>query len=250
MIEKIEAHSFLSTPASHEEMYDGWLLRRAGGRTKRFNSVNFPSASMGDIPIEEKLDYCEQFYAAANMPCRFRITPLATPSNLQGLLLDRGYQRVDSTDVCSRTLSDLPNSPADNVVISDQMSEEWTDKLCELTDRDNDQREAFVQMKSRLEIEHLFASIVQNSRIISVGFTTIHDGIMGLFEFATDPEFRRQGHAGFIVDSLLSHAKSQGVTAAYLQVVQNNSGGLKFWKNMGFAKTEYEYSYLCKDVIS
>jgi len=249
MIEKIEAHSFLSMPSSHEETYDGWLLRSADGRTKRFNSVNFPSRANGNIPILQKIQYCEQFYAAKNMPCRFRITPLATPSDLESRLQNREFLRIDRTDVCVRTLLDFPrtqNNP--DVIITDNLTEEWVDKLCELTNRDADQRDAFLQMQARLKINHLLASIVRNGEIVSVGFATVHGGIIGLFEFATDPNFRRQGLGKLIVNTLLARAKHQGIEHAYLQVVQENQVAREFWYSMGFTKVEYEYSYLCKDM--
>ncbi|OUR78621.1 hypothetical protein A9Q83_07020 [Alphaproteobacteria bacterium 46_93_T64] len=248
MIEQIEAHSFLSTPPSNEKEYDGWLLRCAGGRTKRYNSVNFPTKLSGTLPIDVKIEFCEDFYRKDNMACRFRITPLASPHDLDDLLVERGYDRVDPTDVSVLQLTGFnPQSTNTSALISDQISEAWINKLCELTDRDANQRKAFTEMKARLKIPHFSASIIQDGKIVSVGFATVHDGIMGLFEFATDPNYRRQGLAANIVNSLLNYGQQLGVIRAYIQVVQSNEAGKKFWNDVGFTKVEYEYSYLCKN---
>src|SRR5690606_23101269 len=94
---RLEELSLNSSAPPGQLLYDGWLLRLGAGRHKRPRSVNavYPSR----LPLDEKIAYCERFYAAARLPAIFRITPFSEPASLDAELERRGYGRFDTTAV-------------------------------------------------------------------------------------------------------------------------------------------------------
>jgi len=246
MIEKIEAHSYLSTPALTEKLYEGWLLRLAKGGNKRSNSVNFPKDMSSHKSLDEKIVHCERYYQEQGLPCRFRLTPLA-PKPLEDALLSRNYDIVDPSDVYVRDLRQAPPTPPiSQVQIIPEMTEAHLASLCHLTEKNPAAARTFRKTYAQLKIGSYFAYIEQDGDIVACGFATVTDGIVGLFEFATAPDHRRKGYGADITDSLLLQAQKSGAALAYIQVVQSNKNGRDFWARLGFSVPLYPYQYLCK----
>lgn len=248
MIELIEAHSYLSTPADTQTLYDGWLIRLSANAAKRANSVNFPQATEPRLPLGAKIAHCEQLYFNQSKPCIFRITPLASPSGLEDTLIAKHYVLADPTDVLIRDLvTDPAAQPAHPVTVVAQPDPDQFDALCRLTEKSGDRIAAFRESLDLIQIQTLYAFAYDHGKIVATGLATVDGGLMGLFEFATDPAFRRSGFAGSITDALLDAGQALGATTAYLQVVQDNAAGTHFWHNQKFSQKLYEYRYLIKE---
>jgi ribosomal-protein-alanine N-acetyltransferase len=52
---------------------------------------------------------------------------------------------------------------------------------------------------------------------------------------AVDPAFRRQGVASALMDYTLREMRASTVTSVELQVRTSNTGGIRFWQNLGFS---------------
>ncbi len=248
MIEDIEKHSYLSTPATVESHLDGWLLRQSGNSIKRANSVNFPKQVEPTLEVHEKINVCEQRFFAVGKASIFRITPLARPENLAENLLRRGYSAKDPTDVLVRNL-DKPHgaqSEPQNIEICTDLTAEKFAALCQLTDKNGHNQTAFEQSISQIKIEKIFAFKFVEKKIVSVGMATFSSGLLGLFEFATDPLFQRKGYAADITAALITAGAKRGARHAYAQVVQENLKGQKFWHSQGFTNRPYSYEYFIK----
>ena len=103
-IRRIEEASLNTWPALRQILYDGWVMRFAGGYTKRANSIT--PVYQGSLPIEEKINYCESMYTPRGLPTVFRITPQADPTNLDAALCLL-YTSPSPRDA---TLSRMPSS--------------------------------------------------------------------------------------------------------------------------------------------
>ena len=88
-IKLIEEISLNAWPSHKIELYDGWLIRFSHNYTHRTNSVTQVGASQ--IPIDEKIRYCESVYANYHTPVIFKISPLLDPS-FDSLLDGKGYE--------------------------------------------------------------------------------------------------------------------------------------------------------------
>jgi ribosomal protein S18 acetylase RimI-like enzyme len=244
MISKIERHSLDALPALRTENYDGWKLRFANGHTRRANSVNILAA--GVLPLEQKVVHCEKAYEKVDQPCHFRLTRLADPS-LDGFLEDRGYGLHDPTEIrIMNTVETKTFSPSGKVILSNQPTEAWLKTLAQLTDQSPAKQATFLKMIELTNLETRFASISSDGKIVSCGLGIGSEPYIGLFEFATDPKYRRQGLARDIVQTLLNDAKNRSIDTAYLQVVVSNAAGASFWGEMGFNQSLYSYHYRSK----
>jgi ribosomal protein S18 acetylase RimI-like enzyme len=248
MIEDIEKHSYLSTPATVESHLDGWLLRQSGNSIKRANSVNFPKNIVPQLEVLEKIEVCEQRYFSVGKASVFRVTPLACPENLTDVLVRRGYAIKDPTDVLTRPITGAERSqaPRSDVEICTDLTSAQFEALCHLTEKTGHNQTAFEQSLSHITIDKLFAFKYVENQIVSVGLATYSKGLLGLFEFATDPAFQRRGYGAEITAALMDAGSAKGAHQAYAQVVQENHQGQKFWRSQGFTNRIYGYQYFIK----
>ena len=126
MLEKIrelEHISLRAWAALESEIYDGWILRYANGYTGRANSVQPLDSS--SLPLDEKMAYCENFYAERNLPCIFRLTEAMQPSHLETILDERGYEPYNETLVQTADLSNQDFAADDRFHYSDTVSDDW-----------------------------------------------------------------------------------------------------------------------------
>jgi ribosomal protein S18 acetylase RimI-like enzyme len=86
-VERLAAEAW---PAAVVEELDGWRLRFNWGMTRRANSV-WPNESDNRVPLLEKLEQVETYYARWGVPARYLICPAAQPVELDVILADRGY---------------------------------------------------------------------------------------------------------------------------------------------------------------
>jgi hypothetical protein len=97
MIKNIEELSLNAWPALQTKLYDGWILRFANGYTKRSNSVN--PLYHSTIPLETKIEYCENVYQQLGLPVIFKLTNDSCPQDIDKALKKRNYTRLDETSV-------------------------------------------------------------------------------------------------------------------------------------------------------
>ncbi|MBO0334161.1 GNAT family N-acetyltransferase [Sneathiella sp. CAU 1612] len=243
-IAEIEAHSLSAIPALRTEIYDGWHLRFARNHTRRANSVNV--VSRGELPIQEKIDYCEAAYAKERQPSHFRLTPLAD-DGLDPLLAERNYGLFGETEVRVQTIDDSYSSDSgSDLVTYDANSEFWMKGVAALTGQNTAQQAVFREMLSLIQLDIQAIAILRGKEIVACGMGVQSKDYLGLFEFATHPNFRRRGFAARIARHMLQCAKNAGIARAYLQVVTENRSGRDFWSRVGFREVLYHYHYRSK----
>tara|TARA_R110000787_G_scaffold59662_8_gene135184 strand:- start:14771 stop:15562 length:792 start_codon:yes stop_codon:yes gene_type:complete len=243
-IAEIESHSLASIPALRTEIYDGWHLRFARNHTRRANSVNIMAP--GTLPLEEKIDYCEAAYQQEKQPCHFRLTPLAD-DRIDAALASRGYGYFGETEVRLKALdAEIKPAQGPKVHSYDAESAFWRRGVATLTGQDKAKQTVFQEMLALIELEIHALAILCGKEIVACGFGVQSANLLGLFEFAVHPSFRRRGFAAHIVQHMLIKAQTAGVPHAYLQVVAENETGKAFWKQMGFKDTLYRYHYRTK----
>ena len=98
----LEELALSAWPALQQWLYDGWVVRFAGGHTRRANSVNPLYPSHKDPAT--KIAQCEQWYGERNLPTVFRLNRQTAPPALDRLLDARGYSLVDPSLTLHRRL--------------------------------------------------------------------------------------------------------------------------------------------------
>ena len=107
-IKTVEDLSLNAWPSHQMQVYDGWILRFSYFYTHRTNCVE--TIGPAQLPLPEKVAYCEEVYEKWRTPCVFKISPLTTPA-LELYLAERGYEeqhRVDNMVLDLASFGDAP----------------------------------------------------------------------------------------------------------------------------------------------
>lgn len=244
LIRTIEEISLNAWPSLQQILYDGWILRFADGHTKRANSVN--PIYLGNKNIYEKIPRCEQIYLNKNLRPVFRITPLAYPENLDGILADAGFEEKDVSSVQVRDLVSLETQATSSVEIWTEVSQEWLDNLVHFGAIPAQEWELLIGILLNIATEKCFALLLKDNQVVSCGLGVLENQYIGLFEIITVPNKRRRGFGRELILNIIDWGKKKGATKAYLQVVMNNEPALNLYSNLGFEEI-YQYFYRIKE---
>ncbi|MBZ0284743.1 MAG: GNAT family N-acetyltransferase [Anaerolineae bacterium] len=239
-IRRLEEITLSALPALQTAFYDGWVLRASQGYTRRANSVNpiYPSSQ----DVNAKIDFCEQWFAAHNLPTIFKLTPAAQPDNLDALLEERGYTREAETRVKVMTLDSLESSPAGKVELLTQPNNEWQSHFFRM----NGVKEQFFPvmqfMLKSISLPICCAAVIHQNQVVAVGLGVLDDGFVSLYDIVTAPEQRNQGLGKQLLLHLLNWGKAQGARQACLAVVAANAPAVRLYDKLGFREV-YPYWY-------
>ena len=236
LVEAIEEVAFRAWPPSETETYDGWLLRYAGGFSRRANSV-YP-AGESTVPLEEKLRSCRDWFAERGLGLVVRQTP-ATEGGLDDLLETLGFARECPTHVMVARLEAAGEGDG-NVHAS--LTEEWLVAAEGLMGIGLEMRRPWREILSRIAPATGFGEIRRDGRIVAVGLGVADGDWLGLFEITVDPEHRKQGLGHRLTESLLGWGRERGAVRSYLQVVADNAPALALYDRLGFTRA-YTYWY-------
>ncbi len=238
---RIEQASLNAWPGLQQVLYDGWMLRFAGGYTKRANSVNplFPSS----LGLDEKIRFCEGRYAERGLPPIFRLTSFAAPAELDPALADRDYRRVAPTSVMHRDLEPLAGPPAGSVKLGEESAGDWLALFCQFSGSTLNEHQTHRQILESILGQTLFASLSDSGRAVACGLAVLEGDCVGLFDLVTDPACRNRGYGTELVSGLLAWARQHGARHAYLQVVEANAPARHLYADkLGF-RPLYRYWY-------
>lgn len=241
-IQTLEEASFRAWPAAEQQTYDGWVLRFAGGYTKRANSVNplYP----GHEDVQEKITRCEQLYLSRNLKPVFRLTPLAFPANLDETLARRGYVYKDPTSVQALDLSMWQARSSEGVQCWPEVSTGWLNSFMQISAMPMPQ--PHLDILTRIAPSKCFAVLHRQDRPVACGLGVLEGEYVGLFDVVTAPAERRKGYGRELVSTILSWARSNGAQTAYLQVLTFNRPALNLYERLGFREI-YQYWYRIKE---
>ncbi|MDX6349310.1 MAG: N-acetylglutamate synthase [Streptomyces sp.] len=219
-------------PAQETERLGDWILRAAGGFTRRANSV-LPFGDPG-IPVAAAAGRIVEWYAARGLhPC-----VQVTDEGLDGELAALGWTK--EAEALLRTaplppLADLPG--AERVRLSREVDAEWmaryhrTGALGE---------EAVKVLTGGPSV--WFATVPGAEGPAAIGRCVV-DGAWAMFgAVEVDPASRRQGLATAVMAALALRAVAEGASGAYLQVEADNEGARSMYDRLGFT-THHAYHY-------
>lgn len=229
----------LQTP--RQLFYDGWLLRLSPGKAKRGRSINAHFGST--LPLADKIARCENIYSACELPALFRITPFSQPRELVTALEHRGYVAFDPTLVQAIELRDVPSvAQQTDVNVKAASVAQFVEAIGDIRGSSRRQRDAHLERLRATPLSMHALVIEHQGRVVACGQVAVDDYIAGIYDMATDDEFRGRGLARTIVGALLDRAQEHGATQAFLQVNTDNEPALAVYRRYGF-ETVYTYHY-------
>lgn len=244
MIRLIEELSINAWPAARTLLYDGWVLRFAGGYTRRANSIHplYPSK----LELREKIRACEQLYCEQRLPVIFKLTPASEPGGLDALLAGLGYRYDALTCVHRLDLRGWDNPSPVATDLSEEGSEQWHVDFARMSGMKDSNRAAHREILRSILPPACFASARVGAQVVACGLGVLQAGYIGLYDIVTDAGFRRQGFGERIVRDLLTWGKRQGAHTAYLQVMADNTPALQLYEKIGY-REEYRYWYRVRE---
>lgn len=237
-VRQTEEHLMNAWPSLRTIISDGWVLREAGGYTKRANSASALTAH-GDF--QTAFTAAERFYASFGQPTIFRLTPLAGDEP-DRVLADCGYAHVDETIVMTALLAQN-RVPDSSVVISAACTSDWEAGYADAKALDDTECRAHRAILDRIApLATAYATAHDGSRAIAFGLGVVERGRLGLFDIVTLPAARRQGAARRLVGALMNWGSSQNAQTAWLSVIADNRPALPLYEQFGFREL-YRYHY-------
>ena len=243
MIQTIEEISLNAWPSLQQILYDGWILRFANGHTKRANSVN--PLYMGTKDVYEKIKRCEHIYIDKNLQPVFRITPLASPENLDEILAYSGFEKKDVSSVQVMDLKSVTPQAAGSIQLWTEFSQDWLDSFVHVGGVTIESQKSLTGMLRNIASKKCFAVLLKENQVVSCGLGVMEKQYIGLFEIITAKTERRKGFGEELILNLLAWGKQNGAKKAYLQVVMNNQPALNLYSKLGFQEV-YQYFYRIK----
>jgi N-acetylglutamate synthase len=241
MIETLEHVAANALPAIATEFVDGWRLRYSYGVTRRANSV---LAETHDGDLEKKLESVESFYKHFNAKPRFQLCPASQPSNLNELLLAKGYTKIPGAKVQTAGLENFKiNTDVAKVQLLDKPNDAWFSVYRAVEKADAHKEKIRTQMLQSIESNAAFALLYLDDQPVAVGLGVVEKGYVGMFNMATLESFRGRGGASTILAALAVWGKQQQGHTLYLQVGEENITAQRVYEKVGF-KTLHSYWYL------
>ncbi|MCJ2034550.1 GNAT family N-acetyltransferase [Methylobacterium sp. J-068] len=240
----VEEACLNARPAPVQVSLGGWLLRAAGGPTRRTNSLN---------PLRGPRDDPAAVIAAAEPICRglgrpliVRVPDLAPEMDA---LLDRlGYRAEGETATLFADFAGFGARPPDDVGVAPDPDPSWfaAQAACEGV-TDEIALRTYRASLGCLILPRLFVHRIAAGRTVGVAYGAVHRRLLVLESVATHPEHRRSGHAAALVAALMIWARGQGAEGACLQVVAGNHPARALYAGLGFTRTLHGYRYRRRD---
>lgn len=241
MIREIEEMAMNAWPSFQTKLYDGWVLRFADGFTKRANCVNPIYDST--MPLDNKIDYCENEYMMRNLPTIFKLNSESVPEGIDARLEEMGYSRDDEVSLRVLQSSEYLRREPMNLLVDSFFSDSWLDSFLRFSNITN--------LKDRVSTKRILANIFGpvvcvtkqiEGVIVGCGYGAIERDYVGIFNIVVDENLRGNGYGRDIMDGILGSSFRTNARAAYLQVLSGNVPAEKLYDKMGFREM-YRYWY-------
>ncbi|MEO8103646.1 MAG: GNAT family N-acetyltransferase [Betaproteobacteria bacterium] len=234
---RLEELTLNTSPAVHQSLYDGWLLRASGTDTRRANSVTAMQPSA--LPLDEKIAYSEAWYRTYGQPAIFRLTEALAPPELDGLLAARGYSLEVETWVMTIDLAHgiAPGTyalPAGAKML-ERSESEGLDDVHRMKAVSPELHAKDVRRQALWKGPQIFFSLKTAHGVASTGMARLEAGHLGIFNMRTASKARDKGYATIMVAYLLAWGLEQGARTAFLQVDQANLPAIAVYRKFGFS---------------
>jgi ribosomal protein S18 acetylase RimI-like enzyme len=243
LVRDLEERLFNAWPALQTVHVDGWLIRMAGGHTKRSNAASQLHPST--LPADELIRTVRTLYRRAGIEPMVRLTPLSS-SGTDEALEAAGWSFYDPTVVMTAPLKDrvkLQGAGTAAVVMAEEPSEAWIEGAAAAYELADWQRGMLAAIVANIRVEAAFATVYVDKQPLGYGIAVAERGYVGLYDLAVSPAARGSGVGARMVTSLLHWGRSKGAGTAYLQVREANVKARALYARLGFSEA---YRYWCR----
>jgi len=232
-------------------MIDGWSVGLSQGVAKRSRCIN--AFYRSQRPFEQNLADAQVAYAAARLPCVFRMTPFVDDQSLDRRLQSLGYVRFDPAVVMALDLDQLQREhvaalPSQLIIAAESNLALAAERVATLRGDSADETSGLAarwQLAAAEVAPGLVLTVAAGAsaaRHCVASSVSIREGEhVGIFDVVTAADWRGRGLASALIAAQLADAYSRGARVAYLQVRADNPAR-RIYERFGFAAV-YEYWY-------
>jgi GNAT superfamily N-acetyltransferase len=236
----LEELSLNAYPGAGQLHYDGWVLQASPGRWRRANSVQTLHPS--SLPLDEKIAYCEAFYAARGKRAIFKLTR-ESPPELEPALMARGYAADAETSVQVASIVEAGAlTDYRDVTVQAEPDAAYAEAFYRVHHFADADREPWKVIQAAILPPMGYLGLWDGSEMIAAAIGVVERGWLGVFGVGTLPEHQRRGHARRIMGALIAWGATQGATHSYLQVMTDNPAALALYAQLGYREA-YRYWY-------
>lgn len=238
---EVEEACLNAWPSPRHVLIDGYLLRAAGGTSRRINSVN-PLRGAGEP--ERAIDACEAVYAQLGRRPIFRVPDIA--GQMQPGLERRGYRALGETRTLIRALNHAGDTPHEAVTVADAPGPDWLALRDEVSGHDAEVARTFRLVTEAILLPRAFVCLAGPEGISAIAFGVRAGPWLVIESVAVREAQRNRGLARQTVGALLEWGRREGATATCLQVEAANAPAVALYRRLGFARELYRYHYRVK----
>jgi ribosomal protein S18 acetylase RimI-like enzyme len=236
---EIEEAGLKSWPAIDTAMDGRWVLRAAGGYTKRANSVQSLDAG-DDGDAESRIERAVRWYRDRQLPPVFRVTPLAGPRIVEALA---GWRAFDHSNVLAMTLGQLSFAVDENVALLPAISPDWLKVQQHLQGYDDATGERLRRIVERIKAPARGLVMYAGHGVpVASAIVIVVNGIIYTGNVVTSEEHRRQGHAQKLLATGMAWARQSGGRRAAINVMADNAPAIALYGKLGYVP-HYDYHY-------
>jgi ribosomal protein S18 acetylase RimI-like enzyme len=235
---RVEEACLNAWPSPRQLLVEGYLLRAAGGPSKRQNSIN---PLRGSGPPEPAISAARAVYGRLGQRAIFRIPEIAP--QMEPLLAGSDYALVDETCTLYRDLDGLPADPDPTVPVASAPGADWLALRDAVNKADAAAAQVFRDTVAALVQPRAFAAAAAEDGIAAIAFGVLDRELLVIESVATPEALRGRGHAKRAVTSLLRWAHREGARSACLQVIATNTPARALYGGLGFETELYRYHY-------
>ena len=187
LAEVLEKRLLNAWPAIETLALDGWVMRFAGGYSKRANAATpfTPKAALD----AEAVHHAASLYRAKGITPCFRLTPLAAP-DADTVLADQGFTLHDPT-LCLHAPLMLGRGRLDpRVAITPAATPRWLTACAASYGGDKADHALLGEIVSRIRPPAAFATLVEDGADLAWGLAVAERGHVGLFDIVVAPPMR------------------------------------------------------------
>ena len=237
-IRELERFLDRAWPARIVASGEGWAARFSDGMHRRLNSASVcETADPADTVAR-----LERWYERHDAPPIFKLTAAAAPGF--DAYLDHREYRIDAR-VSVMTGGLEPGSipaPAGGARIEPSPTGAWLETFATISGYGPERRRLLGDLLERIGSDAAYASVERDRETIAVGMSVLLGDRLAIFEMATHPARRRQGHARSVLARLLTDGRGRGARTACLQVLVGNEPAERFYRAAGF-EPHHDYWY-------
>ncbi|MDJ0391227.1 GNAT family N-acetyltransferase [Roseomonas sp. E05] len=240
---ELERASHTAVPALRTAFDGPFLLRAFLGGTGRANAVSSldPAPDAG-LPL--RLDRIEAAYRRVGLPARFRSTPL-DPPGLEEALLERGYRADEESRVMAGPLAAFA-APEEGLEMAEQPGEEWLSLIATAEHQTPARRAEKLQAAAMMLVPAAWVLLrTPDGRAAAAAQVAVDGRLVGFFDVAAAPEFRRQGMARRLLRGAAAWAQARGGLTGWLQVSAGNVPACALYEALGMREI-YRYRYFLR----